>query len=387
MAESALKLRRLADQCVACGLCVPGCPTYRKTGSEADSPRGRIALIKGVLEARIPANPRFIEHIDLCLVCRACERVCPNHVRFGELMDGAREHVHGLRPALARFFSRISGTLVARPKLLQSLAPFAALARAAKLHLLFPKSKRGEVKVWLASAHARSRFRERYPAYGERRGEVALFLGCVARVFDLATLRSAILVLNRQGYDVRVPKSQTCCGALARHAGDLSAAAKLAQRNVEAFQDASIVITTASGCEVALSEYGRDYGAHEFCGKIVDVCDLVARGWRQEKLTPLETTIAVHRPCTMRGRSDRILEKIPGVVIRALPGNDQCCGAAGTYFLTQPKMANALREDKINAIAESGVELVATANFGCALHMKAAGINTLHPITLLARQT
>lgn len=376
---------QLADQCVACGLCVPRCPTYRKTGSEADSPRGRIALIKGVHEARIPANPRFIEHIDLCLMCRTCEYVCPNHVQFGELMDGARERVRSLRPTFKRLLSRIAGACIARPKLLQALSPLAAPARAVGSHGLFPKSRRREAKAWLASARY-FRFREHYPAQGERRGEVALFLGCVARVFDSTTLRSAIFVLNRQGYDVRVPKTQTCCGALARHSGDPARAAKLAERNAAAFPNASVVITTASGCGLALSEYGRDYGRHEFSARIVDVCDFVARHWRQQELTPLPAKIAVHRPCTMRNRSDRILEKIPGVTLEPLPANDQCCGAAGAYFLTQPKMANALRQDKADAFAESGGEILASANFGCALHMSAAGIDTLHPITLLKRQ-
>ncbi|MGH8771470.1 MAG: (Fe-S)-binding protein [Burkholderiales bacterium] len=379
-------LSRIADACVACGLCVPRCPTYRKTGSEADSPRGRIALIQGVLDSRIPPNPRFIEHMDLCLTCRVCERVCPNQVRFGELIDGMRERIEKLRPGAERFWSRAARALIARPRLLQSLAPLAALARAINLHGLLPRSKRRETEAWLSTVPWLSRFEEWYPPRGNARGEVALFLGCVARLFDVETLRSTIFVLNKLGYAVRIPKSQTCCGALARHGGDLAQAKKLAMRNAKAFEKVDVVVASATGCGLALVEYGQDHGAHEFSSKVADISAFLARQWQRQTIAPLRAMIAVHEPCTARNSANSLLERIPGVVTKPLQGNDQCCGAAGTYFLTQPSMANALRQDKVKALEKLGAQILVTSNVGCALHFKAAGISVLHPVTLLARQ-
>ncbi len=381
-------LSQIADTCVACGLCVPHCPTYRKTGSEADSPRGRIQLIKGVVDERIPANRRFIEHIDLCLTCRVCERICPNEVRFGDLIDGMREQVKTLRPWRERLLSQAAGALIARPRLLQRMAPLLALGRAIGLQRLLPSSKRCEAEAWLSRVPWHSRFQEWYPASGEARGEVALFLGCVARLFDSETLRSTIFVLNHLGYGVRIPKTQTCCGALARHAGDLKQVRKLAERNLKAFENADVIVAAASGCGLALAEYSRDYTAREFSSKIADISGFVASRWQRQTVAPLSATIAVHEPCTERASNAtyRVLENVPGAVIKPMPRNDQCCGAAGTYFLTQPKMANALKQDKVDAFAQSSAQILLTSNMGCALHFKAAGINTMHPMTLLARQ-
>ncbi|MGH8727236.1 MAG: heterodisulfide reductase-related iron-sulfur binding cluster [Burkholderiales bacterium] len=380
MSVSTNSLAQIADTCVACGLCVPRCPTYRKTGSEADSPRGRIALIKGVLDENIPANPRFIEHIDLCLTCRACERICPNNVRFGELIDGTRARIEPLRPLFSRLLARSARALIARPRSLQSLAVLGALVRALRIPLP------ARTRAWLASVSWPHRFEEWYPAQGETRGEVALFIGCVARIFDVATLTSTIFVLNSLGYGVRIPRSQTCCGALARRGGDSDQARKLVERNLAAFEKADFVVTTATGCGLTLAEYGDDYGARTFSAKVVDIGEFIANHWNGPSVTPLPAAIAVHKPCTSRHSTKDMLEKIPAALVKPLPGNDQCCGAAGAYFLTQPAMANALRQEKVDAFNQSGAQILATSNIGCALHFKAAGINAAHPVTLLAKQ-
>jgi len=406
-------LVNLADRCVACGLCLPHCPTYLKTLSEADSPRGRIQLMKGVLEARIPLNERFIEHIDLCLTCRACENVCPNSVAYGELVDGVRVAIEAARQRtwLERLLRKLAMQgLLAKPSRMEKLAPFlrfyqqSGLQRAVRRLGLLRWIGLEEIERQLPPITRGFNWRESYPAASAARGEVALFLGCVARITDSTTLKAAIFILNRLGYTVRVPKNQTCCGALHLHSGESRAAKQLAAQNLKAFAlpGLAAVISTASGCGAMLAEYHRTLGkeAEPFTAKVTDLSAFLERaeGWSAIAMQPLQEKIAVHDPCTLRNvmRSEKapysLLQRIPQAQVEALAGNDQCCGAAGTYFLSQPQMAGLLRNDKIRALQESGASWLATSNVGCTMHF-AEGVRALrlavkivHPVTLLARQ-
>jgi glycolate oxidase iron-sulfur subunit len=406
-------LIKLADRCVACGLCLPHCPTYRKTLSEADSPRGRIQLMKGMLESRIPLNKRFIEHIDLCLTCRACENVCPNSVAYGELVDGMRVIIEAARPRswLARLLRRLAlQGLIARPARLEKLAPFLRFYQQSGLQ---PMVRRFGLLRWLALEGIERHlppisrgfnWRETYPATGTARGEVGLFLGCVARIADSTTLRAAIFILNRLGYTVHVPRAQTCCGALHQHLGESHAAKQLAAQNLKAFAlpNLAAVISTASGCGATLAEYHRTLGieAEPFAVKVMDLSAFLERaeGWSAIAMQPLQEKIAVHDPCTLRNvmRGEKapyaLLQRIPRAQVEVLAGNDQCCGAAGTYFLSHAEMAGKLRDDKISALQESGASWLATSNVGCAMHIADAArkvglnIKVAHPVTLVARQ-
>jgi glycolate oxidase iron-sulfur subunit len=402
-----------ADRCVACGLCLPHCPTYRKTLSEADSPRGRIQLMKGVLETRIPLNERFIEHIDLCLTCRACENVCPNSVAYGELVDGVRVAIEAARQRtwLERLLRKLAlRGLLAKPSRLEKLAPLlryyqqSGLQQAVRRLGLLRWIGLEEIERQLPLIPRGFNWRESYPATGAARGEVALFLGCVARITDSTTLKAAIFILNRLGYTVRVPKNQTCCGALHQHAGESRAARQLAAQNLEAFAlpGLAAVISTASGCGAMLAEYHQTLGkeAEPFAAKVADLSAFLERaeGWSAIAMQPLREKIAVHDPCTLRNvmRKEKapysLLQRIPQAQVEVLAGNDQCCGAAGTYFLSQPQMAGLLRDDKIRALQESGASWLATSNVGCAMHLaegvRAVGlaVKIVHPVTLLARQ-
>jgi glycolate oxidase iron-sulfur subunit len=264
-----------------------------------------------------------------------------------------------------------------------------------------------------------------YPALVQPRGQVGLFLGCVARLTDVTTLNAAILVLNRLGYTVHVPSAQTCCGALHQHSGDRTAAEQLALRNIAAFNGLSLdaIISTASGCGVQLAEYGRSsfpesssYGLQaegeaaqarpserpdlKFPARTVDISAFLAaaEGWDGVKISPLPHKIAVHEPCSLRNvlrgsaHVYALLARIPDTQIRPLAGNDQCCGAAGTYFIDQPEMAAVLLNDKMNALKASGARYLATSNIGCAMHISSAAreagfeIEVVHPVTLIARQ-
>lgn len=443
---SADSLLAEANRCVSCGLCLPHCPTYKLTLSEADSPRGRIALISGVVEGRIPANARFALHIDRCLTCRACEAVCPNHVGFGQLIDGTRAMMKSLPldPGKGQRARKKSGfrqwvekELIAQPSRMDLLRPLVRFYRQSGLQQGLRKSGLlGKTRLALLEAQlsdvmlpaggARS-WRAVYPSTGKTRGEVGLFLGCIARLTDVETINAAIFVLNRLGYTVHVPRMQTCCGALHQHGGDKRTAEQLAHQNMEAFNGLESIISTASGCGAQLSEYAitsssaspthaqwvggesameasKRQQANWFTEKVFDIGEFLAtaEGWDSVRVAPLPHTIAVHEPCSLRNvlRASRhaytLLAHIPEARIVPLARNDQCCGAAGTYFLDQPEMAQALLRDKLAAIEASGARYLATSNIGCSMHMAAglrraaqeAGseIEVLHPVTLLARQ-
>ncbi len=369
-----------ANRCVACGLCLPSCPTYRKTESEADSPRGRVMLMRGLFEGVLPAAPALASHLDRCLACRTCEAVCPSGVKYGQLIDAGRAE-------LARGGSRPKG-------LGATLARWLPDALSSKL---------------LLGAVGRLRFRERYPAQGERRGAVALFLGCAARMIDARTLRAAIFVLTRLGYEVHVPRAQGCCGAMHQHGGEPARAEDLARRNVAAFNPLSHqgrgedmpILFSASGCGASLVEYDR-YGedGEAFARRATDIVSFLAQaqGWEAADIAPLPVSIVVHEPCSARNvlrnaaDSYRLLERIPRARVAALPGNDQCCGAAGLYFLGQPEMAGALRADKMQAVQGGEVRYLVSTNYGCA-HWLAKGlrdegisVDVMHPVALLAKQ-
>ena len=438
-----------ANRCVACGLCLPHCPTYRVTQSEADSPRGRIALMSGVAGGRIPMNERFALHIDRCLTCRACESVCPNHVRFGQLIDGTRAMMAsssiplgGSTQASKSWFRRwVEREIIGKPARIDALRPLLRFYQRSGMQKLLRKSGLlGKTKLILLetqlpridkpySLPGRPNFagswQAVYPTTGQPRGEVGLFLGCVARLTDTATLNATIVVLNQLGYTVHVPPAQTCCGALHQHSGDKQTAAQLAHRNISAFDGLNLeaIISTASGCGVQLTEYstlppsprskesapelevgnasgGGAPASKRFSAKVMDISAFlaVAEGWDEIKLAPLTYKISVHEPCSLRNvlrgsaSSYALLARIPGAQIAPLTGNDQCCGAAGTYFLDQPEMAKVLLHDKITAISASGARYLATSNVGCAMHIASAlreagsEIEVLHPVTLIARQ-
>lgn len=380
-----------ADRCVACGLCLPSCPTYRKTLSEADSPRGRIQLINAVAQGRLEPSARFAQHIGLCLSCRTCETVCPNGVRYGKLVDAARVMIApkpGLKQRAATWLLQRRPALALAGRMLR----LAELGGVRRLAPLLPARLRKSYAL-LPPVAAQPRWRSSYPASSAVRGEVVLFLGCVASITDASTLRAAIFVLNRLGISVHVPQEQSCCGAMSSQMGDSPAVARLHQRNRRAFAPHAQLplLTVTSGCGSSLMD--------SLPNPVFDVSEFIAGlDWEGITIAPLAAEVLVHEPCSLRHAMRQpqgayaLLLRIPSATIRPLPGNDQCCGGAGAYMLTQPEMAQQLRDDKITAIRGSATTLLATSNTGCALHI-AAGlreqgmtVEVLHPVTLLARQ-
>lgn len=375
-----------ADRCVACGLCLPHCPTYRKTGSEADSPRGRIQLMRAVAQEILPNNDRFKEHIDLCLSCRSCESACPNSVNYGALVDTTRT-LYVKKPSLvlslAKPFirSRALARLITWPLwLLQQLKLRPLLQSILPLTKLLPTIEKPV------------RWETLYPATTTHKGSVSLFLGCAGSALDSQTLRASIYVLNQLGFDVHVPASQTCCGSIARQAGDGEEAGRLINTNSASFATGLPILTTASGCGAGLKDYLPAHQVQDVSAFLLS-CD-----WSDAKITPLKQRIFVQDPCTLRNvfKSQQavynLLKKIPNADIQALPGNSQCCGGAGAYAINQPEMASKLLNDKLDAITSSDVAILATSNIGCSLHIanglreKNLTVSVIHPIQIIAGQ-
>ncbi len=369
-------------RCVACGLCLPHCPTYRKTQSETDSPRGRILLTQAVAQGALPLNDRYIQHMDLCLTCRACESACPNQVHYGTIADEARALIREKRGSTWPL--RLAQRIITNPPLLR--------LGGKMLHLFERLGLRRIVKA-LPPTTRQYHWKPRYTAPNQR-GELCLFIGCINDALDAETLASTVFVLNRLGYTVHIPAAQVCCGGLHRQSGDSSGAQALETRNQQAFAafNEMPVLAVASGCGARLIE--------SMPKRMQDINVFLTEtdGWDAAEIAPLAAKIAVQEPCTLRnvlkakGVQQSLLQRIPQAEIVSLPGNAQCCGGAGSYILTQPGMAQQLRDDKIAACATVAPDYLATANIGCALHL-ARGLSesdmpvqVVHPVTLLARQ-
>lgn len=403
---------RDAERCVACGLCLPHCPTYRLTQDEAESPRGRIALMRALAHHDLPPSTAAWAHLEHCLVCRACEKVCPSYVPYGQLMDATQTllAMHQPLTGLKRLWHTLLLRLIAHPTHLRRIGKFLyeyqrsglqRLLRASGLLALFGAGKMDDLIPPLFPAKPPADF---YPTPAARKGSVALFTGCVAGILDARTQEAAIRLLNALGYDVWVPPSQGCCGALHLRTGEPETAHELMQRNLAAFADkADAIVTTASGCGALL----RGYDAHiagktagDFSRRITDISEFLAEAdWGRVRLKPLPRRVAVHDPCTLTNvlRQEQapyaLLKRIPGAEIVALPENKLCCGGAGVYPLTEPTMAERLRADKIRCLQEIAPDILVTSNVGCALHLGAGireaalDIEVLHPVVLLEKQT
>lgn len=388
-----------------CGMCLPHCPTYQLSRDEGESPRGRIALIQGMASGRLALNERLENHLDHCLGCRACEAVCPSGVAYGEIIDGGRAVIHAQRktaPAPRLLFS-----LVPRPRRLRLFGRILRLMQRSGLQGLARNIGITRVlglarlDAMLPALAPLPEWRDYYPPAGQQRGAVALFLGCFADFADRPALNAAVHILTRVGYGVHIPRRQTCCGALHLHHGDRDIARHLAECNAAAFNGLPIdaIINTASGCGVTLAEYPQN----EFprlATPVRDISEFLADvSWPEDiSLAPLAKKAAIHDPCSLsnvlhHAKSPyQLLARIPSLELVALPDNRLCCGAAGSYMLTQPEIADRLRYKKIADLNNLNADILVTSNPGCALHLRggirAAGldIEVMHPVALLASQ-
>jgi glycolate oxidase iron-sulfur subunit len=380
------------NDCVACGLCLPHCPTYRLTGEESASPRGRIAAMRAVADGEARIDATFASFMDLCLVCRACEDVCPSHVRFGRLMEGARVQIEPDRPRRQRFL-RWLGLDVALPnkKLLWAgslLQPVARPFLPRRVRSLLPRPTALFRRLPASTGP---------PSGVEVRGTVAVLSGCVQDRWYRDVNEATIRVLARNGWRVIVPRAQVCCGALQAHNGRLETARRLARRNAEAFEGVDHVVVNAAGCGAHMREYGD----------LVDGTGLPVRDLMEfldERGLAARPTagagadrVAYHDACHairsqgIREQPRRLLRSIPGLEVAEIEHGDRCCGAAGLYNVTEPEMSGRLRREKAEAVAATGATIVASANPGCVMQLQAglraigANVEVVHPVQLLDR--
>lgn len=384
-----------ADQCVKCGLCLPHCPTYKLSLHEGDSPRGRIALLQGLARGDLAPQGNALPHLDGCLVCRACETVCPAQVPYGKLIDAGRqglwqsEHRPGGMWRSLAFFRRTPARLGWLTLVLRA----SAVTRLARLVARLPLGR-------IARASAFVEHPGKSPAtgvHGDEDRSVELFLGCIARALDSATLHASIRVLRAIGFAVNVPPGQGCCGAMDSHAGDGTTACELARQNIAAFADNTTVISTASGCGVQLREYG-ELGVEDgqaFGARVHDVMHFIAaHADALPRLRHATARVVVHAPCTLRnglresGALD-VLERVEGLDVQSLPHRD-CCGAAGSYLFEHAGTADRLGGQLLDAMQDDVPDIFVTSNVGCALHVRRLArkrgwkMRVIHPVELLA---
>ena len=397
-------------QCVHCGLCLAYCPTFSELGTEMDSPRGRIVLIKSLAEGRIALTASATRHLDLCLGCRACETACPSGVPYGQLIEAARAEIERQRPGgpLRRLFRWVNfSLLLPHPRMLRLAAAglrfyqrsgLRRLLRASGLLRLLP----GPLAEWepllpeLPSAADRAPLPELTPSDGPRRARVALLTGCIQQIAFGPHNRATARVLARNGCDVLAPLAQSCCGALHAHAGEHETALALARRTIEVFEasGADQVIVNVSGCGAHMKSYGTllagdpDWSerAGRFAATVKDVSEFLAQQPLRGPLAEVRRTVTYHDPChvvhgqKIRSQPRALLAQIPGLTMVELKESDWCCGSAGTYNLTEPEMAKRLQERKVSHIAATGAEWVVTANPGCIIQiaqgLRAKGIRT-----------
>jgi glycolate oxidase iron-sulfur subunit len=396
---------KILRACVHCGFCTATCPTYVLLGDELDSPRGRIYLIKEMLENDRPATEQVVKHIDRCLSCLSCMTTCPSGVHYMHLVDHARRHIEQTyrRPLGDRLLRRLLARVLPRP------GRFRLSLRAARLAQPLRRLLPGRLKVLMAMAPATLARRSHvdrpqvFAAQGPRRGRVALLSGCAQPVLKPHINEATVRLLTRHGIEVVIARGAGCCGALVHHMGRERAALASARANIAAWtremdgEGLDAIVINASGCGTTVKDYGfmlrddRAWAARAARVSAVtkDVTEYLRDiGFMAPSLDP-ELVVAYHSACSMQHgqqvrREPRDLLAAAGFDLREIPEGHLCCGSAGTYNLLQPEIAGRLRERKAANIAAVGPDLVATGNIGCMVQLEEAiGVPIVHTVELL----
>lgn len=405
-------IKNNASLCVKCGLCSSVCPTYIKTRHESESPRGRIALMEGIVTENLSISSNLLTRLDHCLACLACEAVCPSEVKYGQLIDDTRallvnEHPAGLK---SNRKSKIIKFILQKKLLLTLIARALSVYQKCGLHWL--ANKIGLLRYFQLDAYSRLitlvssplRLQKYYPPKNKLQADIGFFTGCISTIADQETMLAAINLLTACGFGVHVPVQQQCCGGLSLHAGEKEIARKLADKNINAFSIAPLskIVSIATGCTAILKKYSRGScsDTSSFGEKVVDINQFLNElNWPcQLKFSPLAKRVVLHTPCSMRNTLQQanapyqLLQRIPQLEIIMLPSNTLCCGAAGDYFLKYPAMANTLLEDTLTQTLKFKPDYIVTTNIGCNLHLLAGlrsreiEIPIMHPVSLLAKQ-
>ncbi len=383
------------DACVTCGLCLPHCPTFRLTGDEVASPRGRIAAMGAIATGRLPSDETYAEMMSFCLGCRACEAACPSLIPFGLMMEGAREQLAEDQPSFAGRLRRfLVGRVLNMKWLLAIVTSGIGLLQKVGIIRLLPKRLRlvRGLRPQRVFPHTVLGVHDNTPA--EPAGSVALLAGCVMDEWFPAVHDATRGVLQMAGYQVHSPEGQQCCGALAAHEGAGEAARRMAKKNTTAFAGFDYIVSDAAGCSAHLKEYGEWADAGDSVAERTrDVTELVAE-LIADGLLPTVTEdsgqVAIQDPCHLR-HAQRIIDA-PRAIVRAagytpveIDADGLCCGAAGLYMVYEHETAEQLGKQKAALVEATGVSKVVSANPGCEIQLRAhlgPDYEVVHPVEL-----
>lgn len=393
------------DACVHCGFCLQACPTYLVLEDENDSPRGRLDLMRALVDGTLPtSDPDVRTHIDRCLGCRACETACPSGVPYGHLLEATRATLTAERPN--PLIVRLILFAFARPALLRAAMLGGRLTRALRLSRLLARlpGRIGFAMAMLESTRSPLPQRTYSPRSDGSRGAVAVLQGCVMDGLFAETNRATSRTLAANDFSIVEAPGQRCCGALHAHAGDIDTARMLARANIIAFEQsgAELIAVNAAGCGAIMKEYGvlladdaawRDR-ATTFAARVRDITELLASAGPRPG-APVPVTVTYDAPCHLLHAQHiaspplRVLAAVPGLVLMPLAEGEHCCGSAGIYNLVEPDTSERVLEPKLRHIAATGAALVATGNPGClmqigaGLHQARMSARAIHPVDLL----
>ncbi len=362
--------RKLIDECVHCGFCLPACPTYQSWGEEMDSPRGRIYLMKSLTEGR-ELSETIIAHFDRCLGCMACVTACPSGVKYDELILQTRAEVeHSRQSTRERFFRSMLFAMLPHPKRMKAMLVPQMLMKV--LRPILPRRLANLVALTppITAHHLAAKLPAFTPAKGPRRARVALLAGCVQRVYFPSVNEATIRVLSAEGCDVVVPPDLGCCGALSAHAGRDEEAKRYERKAIEAIERANVdaVIVNAAGCGSWMKEW-RKLPVKDITEFLIELGPIAERH-------PLHVKAAYHDACHLahaqriRRQPRELLTQIPGVELRDIPDSDTCCGSAGIYNLIEPESAREIGQRKVDNVLAADPELLVSANPGCTLQIE-----------------
>ncbi|WP_394825591.1 (Fe-S)-binding protein [Pendulispora albinea] len=412
--------RKLINECVHCGFCLPTCPTYQSWGEEMDSPRGRIYLMKALAEERAPLSSTVVGHFDQCLGCMACVTACPSGVKYDALIEQTRAEIERSHPRSPgdRWLRAMIFALFPHPRRLAIVVLLQLiyvkmglrwLVHALGIPRLLPPRLRN-LEALMPPVSARqlvAKLPAASPAKGPARAKVALLAGCVQRVYFPAVNEATVRVLTAEGCDVIVPPDLGCCGALSVHSGRDEEARRFARAAIAALErtGVSVIVVNAAGCGSSMKEWGRLLAgdpewaerAEAMAAKVKDVSEWLAELGPVAPRHPLALKIAYHDACHLahaqriRAQPRALLRAIPGLELTEIADADQCCGSAGIYNLVQPESAREIGQRKVDNVLAAAPELLVSANPGCTLQIRmlleerglGATIRTAHPIELL----
>lgn len=414
-AELRAHLTAMTNECIHCGLCLESCPTYALSGAEPDSPRGRLHLMKALVEGRLAPSAEVFGPFDCCLGCRACETACPSSVQYGHLLEAVRaRYVTPARPrkgASAVWKGMLDHVVSHAPRMRLATAPVRLMARHAPalqriVARMLPAVLGRSVEMVGPSAPA-APLPEWVPSRGTSRGTVAFLTGCAMDALFRPANHATVRMLARAGYDVWLPSTQGCCGALHAHEGDRERAIGFLRANLRAFDRPELValVTNSAGCGAAMKDYGTwlepsdaDHAAAAaLSAKVRDAAEFLHEVGLPAPDRPLPLRVAYDAPCHLHhGQKVQaaplaLLARIPGLVLVPLEESDWCCGGAGSYTVLEPERSDRLLERKLAHVRAAAPEVLVTGNPSCLMQigmgLRRAGspLELLHPMELLDR--